>query len=79
MEWYILSETDGNFLGIETDIDSSHKADDANMNLVTGIVDGKKKIYDEIKQVSIMIIKKSYYRNPSSVDQGLLNRLTVRG
>ena len=74
-----LSKSDSTFLGEETDSDSSDIEENTEMNLATGIIDGQNLFDDEIKQESLMIIKKNDFLNPKTIDHNLLRKLNESG
>ena len=74
-----LSKSDSTFLGEETDSDSSDIEENTEMNFATGIIDGQNLFDDEIKQESLMIIKKNDFLNPKTIDHNLLRKLNESG
>ena len=74
-----LSKSDSTFLGEETDSDSSDIEENTEINFATGIIDGQNLFDDEIKQESLMIIKRNDFLNPKTIDHNLLRKLNESG
>ncbi len=74
-----LSKSDGTFLGEETDSSSSDTEEETDINLASGMIDGKNLFDEEDMQEPLVIIKKTDFLNPKTVDHKLLNRLNESG
>ena len=54
-----LSKSDGTFLGEETDSSSSDNEEETDINLASGMIDGKNLFDEEDMQEPLVIIKKN--------------------